>query len=271
MNYNIVLYCKTFHRDFERVKRLLDSIQKYNVDNIPFYISTPHTEQRLLEQVIGTDGYEYIADETLYDIQKPIAGWEQQMLVKMGATFKLPTANILVIDSDSFFIKDFYESDFIAYGDVPYTIIHENKQVAEYEAALKGGTYNDTGYAKAVRAYRELFGVKSNRIYDYGPNPHLWSTKVFKHMQEHYLGPNKLTLETLSIAMKHQYNIHFREPLTYGEYLLATNCIPIIPSGPLFKVYHWREMYEFEQGTGLETVSNIKKNYLGIIMQSNWS
>lgn len=271
MSYKIVLYCKTFHRDFERVKRLLASIQMYNRDSIPFYISAPQAERALLEQVIGTDGYTFVADEELYHIQRPMAGWEQQMLIKMGATFTLPTNNILVIDSDSFFIKDFYEIDFLAYDEVPYTIIHENKQVAEYEAALKGGTYSETGYAKAVKAYRELFGAKSNRIYDYGPNPHLWSTKVFKHMQEHYLDPNNLTLETLSLAMKQQYGIHFREPLTYGEYLLATNCIPIIPSGPLFKVYHWKEMHEFEQGTGLEIIENIQKNYLGIIMQSNWS
>jgi hypothetical protein len=68
--------------------------------------------------------------------------------------------------------------------------------------------------------------------------------------------------------MKSNYGIHFRETLTYGEYLMTTKCIPVVPSGPLFKTYHWKEMVEFEKGTGLELEENIAKNYLGIIMQS---
>ena len=71
--------------------------------------------------------------------------------------------------------------------------------------------------------------------------------------------------------MKGQFNIHFRETLTYGEYLLAAKPIDIIPCGPFFKVYHWKEMWDFENGTGLELEENIKQNYLGVIKQSNWS
>ena len=37
----IVLYCKTYHHDIDRVKSLTDSIKKHNKDNILFYISIP--------------------------------------------------------------------------------------------------------------------------------------------------------------------------------------------------------------------------------------
>ena len=91
-------------------------------------------------------------------------------------------------------------------------------------------------------------------------------------MKKNYLEPNGLTFETFSLLMEKKYpKIHSRETATYGEYLLATKCIDIIPCGSFFKVYHWKEMWEFEQGTGLELLENIKENYLGIIMQSNWS
>ena len=47
MSYNIILYCKSFSRDFPRLKRLHESIQKYNKDSIPFFISTPSSEKDL--------------------------------------------------------------------------------------------------------------------------------------------------------------------------------------------------------------------------------
>ena len=56
-----------------------------------------------------------------------------------------------------------------------------------------------------------------------------------------------------------------REAITYGEYLLNTKIIEIIPTGPLFKVYHWKEMVDFEQKTGLFNEEKLKESYLGII------
>lgn len=272
MNYKLAIYCKTYFRDFERVKKLLKSINEYNKDNIPFYISCPYSELPLLQRTIGVEGYEYIRDEDIYKARPPFVGWKSQTPIKLNAYTMIPATNILIVDSDAFFIKDFYESDFIAYDDVPYTQMYENKSLAELEKVLKGVNYKTNGYSKCMRAYREVLGGKSNKIYDYGPNPHLWSTKVLKHMKENYLEPNGLTFETFSLAIEQKYpGIHSRETAAYGEYLLATKCIDIVPTGPFFKVYHWKELWDFEQGTGLELEDNIKENYLGIIMQSNWS
>lgn len=271
MNYKLGLYIKTFSRDFNRVVRLISSIKKYNVDNLPLFVSCPSFELNKLKELIGTQDIQYLTDEEIYIVENKISGWEQQMLIKMYACKTLPCDNLLLLDSDAQFIKEFKESDFIAYDNIPYTIIHENKQVSEYEKILKESEYQHNGYTKAVKVYRGIFGGRSNKVYDYGPNPHLWSKKVFESLEENVLGPNQLTLETFSLSIKYKYNIHFRETLTYGEYLLAAQPIPIIPCGPFFKTYHWEEMYNFEKGTGLEVVENIKSSYLGIIMQSNWS
>lgn len=270
MNYNLVIYCKTYRNDISRVAKLFDSIERFNKDNIPVYISCPSADKEMLQRTIGETGYTFITDEEIFKPSVTVAGWENQMLVKLNAFNKIPSENILIIDSDAFFITDFYEGDFIAYDDVPYTIIHENIQVAEYETFLKNGDYNNTGYAKAVRAYRELFGGKSNRIYDYGPNPHLWNRKVLEHFKENYLQKYGMTMESFCLAMKEQYGIHFRETLTYGEYLLTTKVIDIIPCGPLFKVYHWKEMYDFELKNNMVHMDKIKQNYLGVVLQSNW-
>lgn len=270
--HTLAIYCKTFSRDFKRLKKLFDSISKFNRDKIPFFISAPYAEKELLEKIIGTEGYNYIPDEEIYKVRPPFIGWKSQTPMKLNAYTKIPSKNILIIDSDGYFIRDFYLKDFIAYEDVPYTQMYENKYVAEMQKVLKGGSYQNNQYSKCMRAYRKIFGGKSNKIYDYGPNPHLWSTKVLKHLKENYLEPNGFTFETFSLAIEQNNpGIHSRETGTYGEYLLATKCIDIVPTGPFFKVYHWKEQWDFEQGSGLELEQNIKENYIGVIMQSNWN
>ena len=267
----LAIYCKTYLGDFNRVLRLKQSIEKYNNENIPFYISCKEGESKRLESIIGTEGYTFIPDEEIYQAKNPMPGWEEQMLIKLHVFGKIEAENILLVDSDAYFIRPFTYADFIAYDSIPYTIIHENVQVSEYEAYLKGGDYSKTGYAKAVRAYREIFGGKSNRIYDYGPNPHLWNRKVIEDFFKNYLEHNNLQMEQFQFAIKNQFGIHFRETLTYGEYLLAGKSIDIVPCGPLFKVYHWKELHDFEKGLGWIDEEKIKQTYLGIILQSNWS
>lgn len=267
----LALYCKTYRRDIPKVVNLLESIEKHNKDKIPVYVSCPIADIPLLQKEIVGKDVNVFADEKAFFPSKTIEGWEHQMLVKLHVFKQVPAHNVLLVDSDVFFIRDFYESDFIAYDNIPYTIIHENIQVAEYEAYLKGGDYSKTGYAKAVKAYRDLFGGRSNRIYDYGPNPHLWNREVLDHFFTNYLDYHGLTMEQFQYGLARQYKVHFRETLTYGEYLLATRIIPIVPCGPLFKCYHWKEMYDFEAQVGMVNVDIHKKVYLGVVLQSNWT
>ena len=61
---NLVLYCKSFHRDLDRVKVLIESINKHNLDNIPFYVSVPRTDLELFKSQLGISNI--IADEEIY-------------------------------------------------------------------------------------------------------------------------------------------------------------------------------------------------------------
>ena len=62
---DFVLYCKSYSKDFLRLKNLLESIKRHNIDQIPFYISTPSSERGFLEEVLGTKGYIWVADEDI--------------------------------------------------------------------------------------------------------------------------------------------------------------------------------------------------------------
>jgi hypothetical protein len=271
MSYNFVIYCKTFSRDFERVKNLFASIQKYNKDNIPFFISAPEKEQSLLQSIIGTEGYTFIADEEICQIQSRLDGWRQQQIVKSNFWKGVDTQNYLCIDSDAFFIRDFYLKDFFYYDGTPYSLVSVNKEVQQYEKLFFNKNYSENGYVKAVKAYRDIFSNQHSKIWDFGPSPYLWSTKVWKSFEDSHLTPNSLSFEEFQLMMQDKYSIAMREAITYGEYLISAKPIEIYPTSGLFKVYHWKEMYEFEKITGLANLENLKENYLGIVLQANWS
>lgn len=56
----------------------------------------------------------------------------------------------------------------------------------------------------------------------------------------------------------------------YGEYLLFSKTIPIVPIDPLFKVYHYAEEFFEAQMEGKSELA-LSKKYLGVVIQSNWA
>ena len=90
---------------------------------------------------------------------------------------------------------------------------------------------------------------------------------MWKSFNDEYLVPNNLTFEQLTLSLGGLMS----EAGIYGEWLLYSKKIDIIPINPIFKFYHWKEMYDFESKNGLYDIEKLKENYLGIVMQSNWS
>lgn len=254
---DIVLYCKSYHKDVKRVLALLESINIYNKDNIPFYVSAPARDLELFKSVLGTDGYTLLADE---EIDQEGAGWKGQQIVK-SQFWKLELChNYLCLDSDSIFIRPFYKSDFLYKDNIPYTVCHEQKELFEW--AQKSLHFDpQEGFKEDRKKVMDIFGRKG-RYYDFGPSPIIWHTNVWKGLEENYIKPNNLSFSQL-IDYSHS------EFSWYGEYLLASEIIPIYPAQPLFKVFHYHGQYIQSKQQGY-TEEDIAKNYLGIIFQSNW-
>jgi len=280
--HDIILYCKSYAGDVQRVKKLKSSIEKYNKDNIPFYISCPKQDKQLFEDTLGKENYTLILDEDIVILKYPeLDGWRSQQIVKSSLHKLNITKNYLCLDSDAYFITDFYRSDFLAFGDIPYTIIHENKEISQYKKLFFNSNFSKGAYKETLDSYRNLFGSPYKKMYDYGPNPYIWSCEVWKHFEEHYLTrvktkdvtikgvkPKSIDLEGFMAVLEVQHGVQMREAIIYGEYLLNTQLFEIVPTGPLFKVYHWKEMVEFEQKTGLFNEEKLAESYLGIIYQS---
>lgn len=270
MKTKFVLYVKTFSKDFNLVKRLKESIEKHNKDNIPFYISCPSSQKQALYNTIGDNNFNFIADEEIFQLQHPnlLTGWRQQQIVKVHLWKALDIDAYLCLDSDHVFIKDFYLKDFIHPSGTPYTLIHENKELWRNNKIYLNKTYNNSCYSNSVKAYRNIFSSYDyDKIWDYGQAPYIWSSKVWDSLYKEYLTPNNFTFETFQIHMEREYNITMREAVVYGEYLLATKLIDIYPISSLFKVYNNKSLHEFEDKHGLSDINLIKQNYLGVNFQ----
>ncbi|OZA07871.1 MAG: hypothetical protein B7Y05_19480, partial [Polynucleobacter sp. 24-46-87] len=81
---DFVLYCKSYRNDFLRLKRLLSSIQQFNLDHIPFYISTPQGDRDSLIATLGEGaGYIWVADEDIV-AANPRADMEKYLAMPGG-------------------------------------------------------------------------------------------------------------------------------------------------------------------------------------------
>lgn len=250
----LVLYCKSYDKDVYRAKNLLDSINKFNTDDIPFYISCPSKDINLFKEVLGD--VNIIADET---IDTDNSGWKGQQIVK-SQFWKLGLCeNYVCIDSDCFFIKPFSISDFMFDNETPYTICHEYKHFFEFldKHPLSFDPYES--FINERLHIMNLFG-RAGAVYDFGPGPTIWSAKVWKDLEEVYLKPNNLTFANLIEANGSEFT-------WYGEWLLHSQAIRLIPKGPLFKNYHYVHQYEYDKQYHYN-ISKIAKLYLGIGLQS---
>jgi len=258
----IVLYCKSYCNDVQRVKILLDSVEKHNKDGIPFYISVPSTDITMFKMVLGERStYTLITDEEILGNNLE-QSWVNQQIVKVSFWKLKNCFNYLVLDSDSYFIRDFFIKDFIYDGVIPYTVIHQQKNLFEWTCKNKNilGFDPSISFGECRYPIMELFGRKG-KIYDFGPCPFISSCLVWESLEENYIKPNNLKIEDLIRLISSEFS-------WYGETLLTWKPIELHPIEPLFKVMHYLDQYQEYKRLGY-TEKHWSENYLGIVCQSS--
>jgi hypothetical protein len=246
---------------------LSESVKRHNKDNIPFYISVPREDIQLFKSTLGTDICVLVSDEELIH-ESLCQSWKNQQIVKMMFWKSGITENYVVLDSDSYFIKDFYYKDFLVGFNtplddaIPYTVMHEQKDLFQWTAKHKEilGFNPQQSFAECRQPIMDLFDRKG-RLYDFGPVPVIWSSKVWNSLEEEYIKPNNLTFEKLINTISSEFS-------WYGEWLLVRKPIELWPIEPMFKVFHYRLEYEQLKAMGY-TEEHWAQNYLGVVMQSS--
>jgi hypothetical protein len=264
----VVLYCKSYRDDVLRARKLAQSVERFNRDKLDFYVSAPSTDLPLFREHLQgiphllLDDDEVLRANPRIDRQRVAAlrGYVSSQIVKNEFWRLGLCENYLTLDSDSYFIRDFGESDFITPGGYPYTVMHEGKEFLQYLTNI-GKHRHVRAWTDEQARYRTFFpGVESR--YRFGPTPTIWSGLVWAALDEHMLKPRGLTIVDAIENMLWELQL-------YGGALLTWPQFPLLPREPLFKLYGYIEEYWRARRTG-ETDATLAANYLGVTRQSNW-
>jgi hypothetical protein len=265
----LVIVIKSFYNDLNRVLRLMKSIEKHNLDKLPVHVIVPEKDVDVFLEKLKPDTYELHTDELILDkvmactstIKEDVSGGLLQQIIK-SEFWRLELArNYLIIDSDSYFIKDFSRDDFMFRDGVPYTIMNEGGHQREWAARAGDRRYLDD-YNELRDRGKGLFGRKGP-YFDFAPTPVIFSSEVMSALYEKVAKPKGISFydQIMEFPCETQW---------YGEFLLHDLTIPIVPREPLFKVWGFKGQWEEGQALG-ETEEVLKENFLGVVDQSYWS
>jgi len=254
------LYCKSYRNDLERAKNLLQSIQEFNCDNIPFVISVPKRDKQLFIDRLGTDGYELICDEDIVERDYDDAHASQQIV--KSQYYKTGRSDVVVvIDSDAYFIRPFYRTTYMFDDDTPYTLMHECKDYLQVSSRHKLGVHER--FRKQFREEMQRLISRPGRNYDYNASPMIFDNRVWKVFEEKMLPLLGMDIDTALDK--------FSEAVCYGETILKFSPIPLVPIEPSFKFFHLPVQYnECKNILGM-TEQMLAETFDGIVMQSNWN
>ena len=263
------LVLKSYFNDLNRADRLVKSIRAFNSDNICLYIIVPSDDLIAFKNKIGSDSINYLTDSDILDLTMthtkstkfdlpPVI---MQQVVKTEFWRLGIAKNFLIIDSDSYFIKEFTLKDFMFNEHTPYTIMNEGRHQLDW-AARAGNERFIRDYHDLRKSALNLFGRKGPH-FDFAPTPIICSSKVWRAMYEKVAKP-------VGESFYDQIVRFPCETQWYGEFLLNDQTISIIPREPLFKVWGFED--QWKEGISLgETDDILAENYLGVIDQSYWS
>jgi len=265
---DLALYCKSYLPDVLRAAQLAKSIRQHNSYDIPFYLSCPSSDLALFNNIIGTEGVILLADEEIVaannNLDKKkisiIPSNVSQQIIKSEFWRLGLSENYLCLDSDSYFIRDFGKNDFLHASGAPYTVINES-----FELRLFGSLHHHAKITRNIdderRKIMEIF-ERTDKYYDFGPLPVMWSRRVWSDLAERFLEPKQMSMLDAILLFP-------SEMRWYGEALLKFKSIELWPVETLFRCYHYESQFYNAKKSG-ETEEILSQVYLGICRQSAW-
>jgi hypothetical protein len=263
-----VLYCKSYRTDLKRVMRLAESIQQFNIDKLPFYVSVPNEDFSLFKKQLSGLNTEVLLDESIVQASTQIdsdqlshmPGNLSQQVIKSEFWRLGLSDTYFCIDSDSIFIRPFVASDFISDTGTPYTVLDEGQHLLEDALRhKKERIFSD--FKTEAKKFQEIFN-RNGRAYSFGPFPLVWHRAVWESLDQQYLRPNRMSfadaIQTAPI-----------ESRWYGEALLKYKAIPLMPCQPFFKVYHYAWQLDQDRRSEID-LKKMAQIYSGVIYQSAW-
>lgn len=265
---SLVLYCKSFRTDLRRVVRLAHSVQKFNADHLPFYVSVPECDVLLFREHLMGLNVEVLSDAEILQASprlnmlqmEKMPGHLAQQVVKSEFWRLALSEAYLCLDSDSVFIRPFGVKDYMSPEGTPYFVMSEAQGFLE-QSLLLGKPHVVENFQREARLLQDIF-QRPGKAYSFGPMPIVWHTKVWQSLETEFLVPHGMSFADAIVKAP-------LESRWYGEALLKYKSIELIPADPFFKVYHYAWQLDADRRKGMD-LTQLTQLFSGVIYQSSW-
>lgn len=261
---DIALFIKSYRPDLGLVERLLNSISKHNRDRISVFLSVPADDmpafqdisRRFTDVSVLADDYFGVprVDQKIWNLSP---GYITQQLVKLNVQRISEARNYLILDSDTYFIRDFETKDFVAPNGTGLTILEEGKDLIA-----------DPAYATFAKSR----AIKIKLVADRLDVPALSRTTCHGNaiLQDSVLHEFHDWYRSEGLSMLDLMNIAPIEFTWYSLFLVKHCPQRLVRVEPFIKVMHTRSEYRRLVAAGFSHES-LRGAYLGVCINSGWA
>jgi len=262
--HNFCFMVKTYSKDMDYCKRLVDSINLFNVDNIFTYLVVEELDREKFES-LATDSIAIVTMESIpvefasVPINGISTGYINQEITKL-AFWKLGLSkNYLCLDSDCTFLRPFFKSDFMYNENAPYTFLTE-------DAALQA---DPNYYATHWVGRKRSLDLILDEV-EFSPNflmtchgMQVMSSSVLEHFEMNFLRQRKLEIRNILEISPYEFS-------WYNFWLQKNFQDNLHIREPNFLTIHSEQM---ELNLRIQNISeaDIARGYVGVIWNSNYS
>lgn len=261
---NVAIFVKSHRPDLTLVHRLLNSISKHNRDRISVFISVPINDVVAFQELSRyfTD-VSVLADEHfgIPKVDRKIwgfaPGYITQQLVKLSVQRLSEAWNYVILDSDTYFIRDFATEDFTAPDGIGLTVLSDSKDMIA-----------DPAYAPFAESRAMKIGLIADRldvpVFSQATchNNTVFQNSVLHDLHDWCFSEGLSLLDLMTIAP-----VEF----TWYNFFLAKHCPErLVRIEPFIKVMHTRSEYRRLVAAGFSHES-LRRSYLGVCLNSGWA
>ena len=255
---------KSYQQDLSYADRLMESLDKHNVTEIPTWIVVPDTDRPLFAKYERP--HRQVLSESMFArhlVSEPIGGlrvgYANQEIVKLAFWELGLVDNYFTVDSDAVFVRDFDSSDLMFDATTPYTVLVEDNDLkVDPDYFTRYWTTREA----SLKVIQAEIGFHDPRLLTCHGHQ-IMSAAVLRSLRDEFLQPRGWTYRDMLAVSPYEFS-------WYNMWLQYRGCIPIYAREPLIKVLHSAEEHLHYSMAGI-TLEDVARGYLGIVVNSNFA
>jgi hypothetical protein len=258
------LLVKSYAPDLPYVERLVASLRRHNVEQIPVHVVVPQADVAAFAPVVGDAGLLH-PEETFADhlTAEPVAGFGpgyiNQEIVKLAFWETGLADNYFCVDSELEFVRDFGRADFMADDTTPFTFLSAD---AELQVEPDYHRTHWVARRERLRVIQREIGIEDEPLLTVHGHA-TFSATVLAAFRDRFLAPRGWDyVDALACAPY--------EPTWYSLWLQKDQTIPIVMREPIVKTFHDPAQYLDYVVRGV-TVDDVARGYVAMVLNSNYS